>query len=111
MLSAGALSWVLDRRLPLADWIDHPWNTLGGVPAAAGIFRVTRNPIYLGLSLLLVGWALWLGSASPWLIAALLVALITRLQIIPEEQALGTLFGEQYLAYRRRTARWIGVAR
>jgi protein-S-isoprenylcysteine O-methyltransferase Ste14 len=42
---------------------------------------------------------------------ALFVALITRVQIIPEEQALGTLFGEQYLTCRRRTARWIGVAR
>jgi protein-S-isoprenylcysteine O-methyltransferase Ste14 len=144
MLSAAALMWVLDRRLPLAHWIDHPWNRLGGVPAAAGIgvaaaalarfrraqttvnpldlskssqlvtggvFRMSRNPMYLGLSLLLVGWALWLGSASPWLIAVMFVALITRMQIIPEEQALGTLFGEQYLAYRRRTARWLGVAR
>jgi protein-S-isoprenylcysteine O-methyltransferase Ste14 len=61
--------------------------------------------------LLLIGWALWLGSANPWLIAALFVAMITRLQIIPEEQARGTLFGEQSLSYRRRTARWIGVAR
>jgi protein-S-isoprenylcysteine O-methyltransferase Ste14 len=51
------------------------------------------------------------GGSSPWLMPALFVALITRVQIITEEQALGTLFGEQYLAYRRRTARWIGVAR
>jgi protein-S-isoprenylcysteine O-methyltransferase Ste14 len=144
MVFAGALMWVLDRRLPLAHWLDPPWNRLALVPAALGvgiaaaalarfrqaqttanpvdlskssrlvtdgIFRVSRNPMYLGLSLLLIGWALWLGSASPWFIPPLFVVLITRVQIIPEEQALGALFGEQYLAYRRRAARWIGAAR
>jgi protein-S-isoprenylcysteine O-methyltransferase Ste14 len=76
-----------------------------------GVFRLTRNPMYLGLSLLLTGWALWLGSASPWLVPPLFVILITMLQIIPEEQFLGRLFAEQYFAYQRRVARWIGVTR
>jgi len=73
-----------------------------------GIFRISRNPMYLGLLLLLIGWALWLGSASAWLIPPLFVLMITWLQIVPEEQALGRLFGEQYLAYRQSVARWIG---
>jgi protein-S-isoprenylcysteine O-methyltransferase Ste14 len=144
MIFAGALMWVLDRRLPLTHWLEPPWNGLALAPAAVGvgiaaaalarfrqaqttvnpvdlskssrlvtdgIFRVSRNPMYLGLLLLLIGWALWLGSASPWFIPPLFVMLITRVQIIAEEQALGALFGEQYLAYRRRAARWIGVAR
>lgn len=76
-----------------------------------GIFRITRNPMYLGLTLLLSGWAVWLGAASPWLIPPLFVIVITIVQIIPEEQMLGRLFGEQYLAYQRRVARWIGVLR
>jgi protein-S-isoprenylcysteine O-methyltransferase Ste14 len=76
-----------------------------------GIFRVSRNPMYLGLSLLLIGWALWLGGASAWCIPPLFMVLITRVQIIPEEQALGRLFGEPYVAYRQRTARWLGVRR
>jgi protein-S-isoprenylcysteine O-methyltransferase Ste14 len=76
-----------------------------------GIFRITRNPMYLGLTLLLTGWAVWLGGASPWLVPPLFVIVITIVQIIPEEQMLGRLFGEQYLAYQRRVARWIGVLR
>jgi protein-S-isoprenylcysteine O-methyltransferase Ste14 len=144
MLVAGALMWALDRWLPLAHWIEHPWNRLAGLPVALGvaviaaalmrfrqaetsvnpvdlsktsrlvtdgIFRVTRNPMYLGLSLLLTGWALWLGSASPWLVPPLFVIVITVVQIIPEEQVLGRLFEQHYFAYQRRVARWIGVTR
>jgi protein-S-isoprenylcysteine O-methyltransferase Ste14 len=73
-----------------------------------GVFHISRNPMYLGLALILIGWAVWLGSASPWLIPPLFVMIVTLLQIIPEEQALGRLFGEQYLKYRRDVARWFG---
>ncbi len=61
--------------------------------------------------LLLIGWAIWLGSASPWLVPPLFVIVLTVVQIIPEEQALGRRFGEQYLSYRRSVARWIGRVR
>ncbi|MBV8473906.1 MAG: isoprenylcysteine carboxylmethyltransferase family protein [Hyphomicrobiales bacterium] len=73
-----------------------------------GVFSVSRNPMYLGLTLLLLGWAIWVGSVSPWIIPPLFVLYITLVQIIPEEQALSRLFGEQYLASRGRVARWIG---
>jgi protein-S-isoprenylcysteine O-methyltransferase Ste14 len=76
-----------------------------------GVFRFSRNPMYLGLALLLTGWGLWLGSASVWLAPPLFVVAVTELQIIPEEQALARLFGEQYLAYRRSVGGWIGRAR
>jgi len=72
-----------------------------------GVFRLSRNPMYLGLVLLLIGWALWLDSASPWLIPPLFMIVITRVQIIPEEQALEVLFGAEYVAYRRSVGRWI----
>ena len=73
-----------------------------------GVFRISRNPMYLGLTLLLIGWAVWLGSASPWLIPPLFVTIVTLLQILPEEEALGQLFGQQYVEYRRDVARWLG---
>ncbi len=73
-----------------------------------GVFRMSRNPMYLGLLLLLIGWALWLGSASVWLVPPAFAGVITFAQIRPEERALGQLFGAQYLAYRRGVARWIG---
>ena len=74
----------------------------------AGIFGVSRNPMYLGLLLLLIGWALWLGSASPWFVPPLFAILIYAAQIVPEERALEALFGKSYIAYRQKVARWIG---
>ena len=73
-----------------------------------GVFRISRNPMYLGLELLLTGWAVWLGSASPWLIPPLFAIVITIAQVIPEERALEQRFGDQYRSYQRRVARWIG---
>jgi protein-S-isoprenylcysteine O-methyltransferase Ste14 len=74
-----------------------------------GVFRISRNPMYLGLLLLLTGWALWLGTASPWLVPPLFVIVISVAQINPEERALEELFGERYRAYRRSVARWISL--
>jgi protein-S-isoprenylcysteine O-methyltransferase Ste14 len=74
----------------------------------AGVFRISRNPMYLGSLLLLIGWALWLGTVSPWLVPPLFMIFISVTQIIPEEQALEEIFGETYLAYRNSVRRWIG---
>jgi protein-S-isoprenylcysteine O-methyltransferase Ste14 len=74
----------------------------------AGIFGFSRNPMYLGLVLLLIGWAFWLGSASPWLVPPLFAILLYAAQIAPEERALEAVFGEAYIAYRHKVARWIG---
>jgi protein-S-isoprenylcysteine O-methyltransferase Ste14 len=74
----------------------------------AGIFAFSRNPMYLGLVLLLIGWALWLGTASPWFVPPLFAIFLYAAQIVPEEGALETLFGDAYIAYRQKVARWIG---
>jgi len=72
-----------------------------------GIFRWTRNPMYLGLAVGLLGIAAWWPSlAAPFLIIAF-VAYITVFQIRPEEQALERLFGDEYERYRRSTRRWL----
>ena len=73
-----------------------------------GVFAISRNPMYLALLLVLVGWGIWLQVASPWLVVVLFVVVITRIQIIPEEQALERLFGTEYTAYRGTVRRWIG---
>ena len=76
-----------------------------------GVFRFSRNPMYLGLVLLLIGWALWLGTVSPWFVPPLFVILISVTQIVPEEQALEERFGEAYVAYQHSVRRWIGLTK
>ncbi|MEM9705896.1 MAG: isoprenylcysteine carboxylmethyltransferase family protein [Pseudomonadota bacterium] len=72
-----------------------------------GLYRISRNPMYLGMAALLTGWAAFLGSAAALLGPLLFVVTITLVQIKPEEKALAGLFGEDYEAYRRKTRRWI----
>lgn len=72
-----------------------------------GVFRVTRNPMYLGLVLVLAGWAAHLANVAA-LAGPLLFALyITRFQILPEERVLAARFGPDFKAYSLRTRRWI----
>lgn len=72
-----------------------------------GPFRFTRNPIYVGMTLLSVGLAIVLGSVSPWLVVPVFVLLIVR-NIIPVEEAmLREAFGEDYAQYQRNVRRWI----
>ncbi len=72
-----------------------------------GIFRITRNPMYLSLLLLLVAYAMRLDAWPAWLGPALFALYVTRFQIIPEERVLAVKFGPQFLAYKNRTRRWI----
>ncbi|MBS0396154.1 MAG: isoprenylcysteine carboxylmethyltransferase family protein [Proteobacteria bacterium] len=72
-----------------------------------GVYRWTRNPMYLGLLLLLAAWALWMRSAAPWVVLPLFVGFLTVAQIRPEEAALQRRFGEAYDAYRARVRRWL----
>lgn len=72
-----------------------------------GVFRFTRNPMYLGMVLMMLGLALGMGS-YPVATAALVFFLILQRVFIPyEEQRLAEWFGIDYLAYRARVRRWI----
>lgn len=73
----------------------------------AGPYRFTRNPMYLGMVLILLAWCLWLGNAAALLALAAFVGYITRFQIVPEERALAGRFGAAYEDYRRRVRRWV----
>jgi len=71
-----------------------------------GIYRFTRNPMYLGLALLLVAWAYVLGSLLAFLGVPAFIAYLNRFQITPEECILAEKFGPAYEAYRGRVRRW-----
>ena len=73
----------------------------------SGIYSMTRNPMYVGFTLALVGWSIFLGNG--WtLIGPIVFAIFSTIyQIIPEERLLASKFGEPYEAYCRRVRRWL----
>jgi protein-S-isoprenylcysteine O-methyltransferase Ste14 len=72
-----------------------------------GIYRLTRNPMYLGMLLALLGWGVWLGNAAAWLVLPLFPVILNVLQIIPEERALRQRFGAEFDRYAAQVRRWI----
>jgi protein-S-isoprenylcysteine O-methyltransferase Ste14 len=74
---------------------------------SAGIYRYTRNPMYLALAMALLAWGLWLGHAVAPCGVAIFVAWMNRYQIAPEERALAGLFGAEFECYRREVRRWL----
>ena len=72
-----------------------------------GVYRLTRNPMYLGFALFLAGWAAYLSNWGAALVLPLFVAYMTRFQIMPEERALLLKFGGPYADYLASVRRWI----
>jgi len=72
-----------------------------------GIYRVTRNPMYLGMLLLLLGWGLILSHALAFLLATAFVPIMNRMQIGPEERILTDRFGSEFVDYQTAVRRWL----
>ena len=72
-----------------------------------GLYKYTRNPMYVGLLVVLTGYAIWLGSLSPFILIPVFYWLITTMQIKPEERILEEKFGQEYLDYKSRVRRWL----
>jgi protein-S-isoprenylcysteine O-methyltransferase Ste14 len=72
-----------------------------------GIYNRTRNPMYLGFFLMLVGWAILLSNVLAFLLLPTFVLYMNRFQIEPEERALASLFGQAFESYRTRVRRWL----
>ena len=72
-----------------------------------GMYRYSRNPMYLGDVLMLAGWAIWLANLAAFVGLPFFIAYINRYQIAPEERALSARHGTAYIDYRRTVRRWL----
>jgi len=72
-----------------------------------GIYRVSRNPMYVGLVCFLLGWAAYLAALWPLAGPLLFILYLNRFQIEPEERILARRFGDDFTAYRERVRRWL----
>jgi protein-S-isoprenylcysteine O-methyltransferase Ste14 len=73
----------------------------------SGIFRRTRNPMYLALLLALTGWGLYLANLLSLLLTIGFIFYMNRFQIQPEERALEEIFGSEFNDYKKQVRRWI----
>ena len=73
----------------------------------SGIFSYSRNPMYLGMLLILLSVSFKFNISGGLFISFLFKIYITRFQIIPEEKAMAKLFGEEFITYKNQTRRWI----
>ena len=72
-----------------------------------GIYRLTRNPMYLGFLWILLGWGIFLSNMLAFLVLPGFVLYMNRFQIEPEERALTRLFGQTFVTYSAHVRRWI----
>ena len=115
MLAAGTLAVtgiaialtgvIAFRRVSTTVHPNRPEQTSALV--SSGLYGISRNPMYVGLLLVLVAWSVFLSSI--WSLAGPIafVLYISRFQIVPEERVLSAKFGEAYDSYKARVRRWL----
>jgi len=72
-----------------------------------GVYRVSRNPMYVGMTFMLLAWAVNLSAVLPFVGIVVFILYITHFQIRPEERVLKGIFGEEYSTYAARVRRWL----
>jgi len=102
----GVLNVVADRQFKVAATTVKPFEASSAL-VTDGVFRFTRNPMYLGMALALAGVAMLLQRLTPWIVLPLFVAAMQIRFIGPEERMLQEQFGERWESYARTVRQWI----
>ena len=104
LITIGVAVFTLYR---FGTTIDPRHPSLATKLVSVGIYSYSRNPIYLGLLLLLIAWNIHLNSFYAGVGLPLFVVAMTVLQIIPEEQQMAAKFGIDYFGYCEKVRRWL----
>jgi len=73
----------------------------------SGVYRISRNPMYVGFLFLLIGWSVALANIVAFVFLPLYILYMNRFQIIPEERILASKFGNEYMNYKQSVRRWL----
>jgi len=103
MLGLGAIAAFRKARTTVNPFTPEASSAL----VDRGVFRFTRNPMYLALLFALAAWAVFLDNVYSLALTGLFVAYMNRFQIRPEERALDATFGDSFIEYKRRVRRWL----
>ena len=100
------LNLAADRSFHTAHTTVRPFEESSALVTGGG-FRVTRNPMYVGFLLLLIGLALLLRSVTPFVVILAFAIVLDRRFVAVEERMLAERFGPEWERYRERTRRWL----
>ena len=106
LVSGMILNLFADNTFKQAGTTVKPFRESSSL-VTNGVFQISRNPMYLGMILILTGIAVLLRSLSPFLIVPLFAILIDRTYVRVEEQMLAEKFGTIWDAYKVKTRRWL----
>jgi protein-S-isoprenylcysteine O-methyltransferase Ste14 len=106
LLAGLALNVVADQAFHRVGTTVNPY-VQSSTLVTDGVFRISRNPMYLGSVLILLGEAVLPGSITPYPVVVAFAVLMERMYILPEEKRLAEKFGEAYKDYQARTPRWM----
>ena len=106
LLLGMALNLSADRAFKRNATTVKPFE-ISKVLITSGTFKYTRNPMYLGMVLILIGTALLLGTLSPFIIIPLFAIAMDRIFIVVEEKMLDQRFGDEWRHYKTNVRRWI----
>jgi protein-S-isoprenylcysteine O-methyltransferase Ste14 len=107
LLGVALVLWALVAFRAARTTVNPLAPSRSNVVVRIGPYRFTRNPMYLGMALLLVAWCIFLGNALALVSVILFNMYITKFQIAPEERALLAKFGVPYAAYLADVRRWL----
>jgi protein-S-isoprenylcysteine O-methyltransferase Ste14 len=101
-----ALNLVADSQLKKHATTVKPFEKSSSL-VTTGAYRICRHPMYLGFALILVGLAMLMGTATPFVVIPAFVALIETTFVRVEERMMAATFGESWRSYAGRVGRWI----
>jgi protein-S-isoprenylcysteine O-methyltransferase Ste14 len=106
LISGIVFNLLADRAFKIKKTTVKPFEE-SSVLITTGVFRISRNPMYLGMVMILVGAAILLGSLSPYLVIIIFITLMQIKFIHTEEKMLNTKFTEAWQNYKNRTRPWL----
>lgn len=109
LVGMGAIATIagIFAFIKLSTTVDPRYPQKASKLVIIGIYKYSRNPMYLGILLAISGIAVYFGALSSIIVVLSFVAFMNKYQIAPEEAALQEKFGESYTHYLRNVRRWL----
>lgn len=107
LIGFAIIGWAMLSFLEAQTTVNPMKPSSASALVTSGAYGHSRNPMYLGMFLILVGWAMFLANVLAFLVLPAFILYMNQFQIKPEERALTARFGREYLEYMSQVHRWI----